>query len=52
MAMGCKLTAPAACPGALLCADATKCATTCTANSTTGCASGYYCDGNGTACKS
>jgi len=38
------------CPGNMPCASGTTCATTCTANSTTGCPLGYKCTAGGTNC--
>ena len=46
----CMLRSPMTCPGNFVCADATSCGTSCSAAGTapnatsTGCASGYYCD--------
>lgn len=46
----CVAGTPAECTGHMPCSSGTACATTCTANSTTGCPSGYKCASNGNSC--
>jgi hypothetical protein len=46
----CLAGTPAQCTGHLPCASSAACATSCTANSTTGCDLGYKCASNGVSC--
>ena len=46
----CLAGTPALCTGHLPCVSTTACATSCTANSTTGCDLGYKCASNGVSC--
>lgn len=46
----CQAGTPAPCPSNLPCASSTACATSCTANSTTGCPLGYKCASSGASC--